>query len=815
MVLRASIFLLASTFVAHAQLTPEEERFLEKPSPLLNWWDLGKYLETAAKKPPAPRSESPVFVRAAVTGDDPWQGVLALSDVAIGRRFFKGRAWIIGADGAVAFDDARKNPDSVKPLSRGVRTPWIDLTDAFTMDRVQIIDLVAFRDMRMVLRPDDTAKWVRSASFRVEFSRTPSKSGVFGVFERSGPGIQMCGLVSRKDGMAVSDAKAALFDLERARAAAKEFPGDEVRPRRFHISMSKVAGIRAERCSAASVGYAAETLRLLGVNDFGGSNPALDACADPGGKFMPELVGRDPGGSLNPSRITCGCPCTINHEAITNNLRRLAENWKVPLAAGRRIMVSIADEYGLGFHVMTNCASTVKNCRERFREYLAANKVSPRDLGRASMKQVDFSYDHSEPFLFYWTMRYRTELVRRMFLAVSDAARAIAPGMQITCNVGIELVFGGNAVKGAMDPFELISSGAIMHGLTEDWSNLQYTYQFCSYVCDVWRSASERCGKRFSILSVMKQDEFQTAAKAFSETGHGSEGIPFFAWGPTWTGGGDCRNQCQGVYPALRTFAKATSAAEDILVDGKVARGDAALLFSVTGDYHELLPVEKRSWIEQNPYGKDRMSVSLILNHCGVRTDILCEDDLENKLSGYPVLFVTDRSVRRDAADVIRRWVENGGILVKTPAALTADERQHPLKPLTGSRVHELGFAPWKDYLVASKFLDGSYSHREFPEEVRRKMRSLCRAIGLRSRLRTDHPLVEASLIESPHGAAVVLANWTLSRRATRVGLRRPPEFDTLRRATGAPCKWSMDRDVLCVDLDLASGDYLILEKKK
>jgi hypothetical protein len=81
--------------------------------------------------------------------------------------------------------------------------------------------------------------------------------------------------------------------------------------------------------------------------------------------------------------------------------------------------------------------------------------------------------------------------------------------------------------------------------------------------------------------------------------------------------------------------------------------------------------------------------------------------------------------------------------------------------------------------------------------------------------LRTDHPLVEASLIESPHGAAVVLANWTLSRRATRVGLRRPPEFDTLRRATGAPCKWSVDRDVLCVDLDLASGDYLILEKKK
>lgn len=815
MPLRALCAFFLTTLAASAGLDPAERAFLGKPTPLLNWWDLGRYTEAAAKKPPVPRSECPVFVRATVTSDDPWTGILALSDVAIGRRFFKGRAWLLGAHGAAAFEDAKKNPSSLKALAPGRSTPWIDMTDAFTIDRVQVVDLVPFRDMRMALRPDETAKWIQSASYRVEFSRTPDASGVFGVFERSGPGIQMCGLVSRKQGVAVSDAKGALFDLERARKAAKLLPDDEVRPRRFHISMAKVASIKSNRCSPASVGYAAETFRLLGINDFGGGNPALAAAADPRGEFYPDLVGRDPGGSLNPANITRGCPCTIDYAAITNTLTVLAEKWKDPISAGRRIMVSIADEYGLGDSVMTNCASSVMNCRDRFRRYLAANGVRPRDLGKASMNDVGFSYDHGEPWLFYWTMRYRTELIRRVFLAVSDAARTIAPGLQITCNVGIELVFGGNIVKGGMDPFELMSSGAIMHGLTEDWSNLQYTYQFCSYVCDVWRAASERCGKRFSILSVMKQDEYQTAAKAFSEVGHGSEGIPFFAWGPTWAGGGDCRNQCDGVYPGLRTFAKATRAAEDIIVDGRVAGGDAAILLSVTGDYHELLPAEKRSWIEQNPYGKDRMSASLVLNHCGIRTDILCEDDLEKKLSGYPVLFVTDRTVRRDAAEAIRRWVEKGGIVVKTPEALSADERQRPLPPLAGPRVHEFGFAPWKDYLVASKYLEGWYSHREFPEEVRVRTRALCRSIGLRPRVRTDHHLVEASLIESSAGTAIVLANWTGERRKTRVGLRGLPPFDTIRRATGEPCEWKADRGVLCVDLSLGCGDYILLEKKK
>ena len=804
-----AVVVLAAT----SALTPAERTFLAKPTPLLNWWDIGKYEEAKAKKPPVPHDDRPVYVRATVTKGNPWTGFLALSDAAIGKRFFKGRAWLIGMDGALRLNEAKSRPEELSPLSAGLPSPWIDLTDFFEIDRVQIVDLVAFRDVAMVFRPDDTAKWRKAASYRVEFSRTPDPSGVFGVFERSGPGLQMCGLVSRKDGQAVPDDRGSLFDLERARAAAAKIPGDDVRPRCFRIALSKTAGIRPERCSPQAVRNAAETFRLLGVNDLGGANPAVEKLLDPSGEFVPSIVGRDPGGSLNPARLSRGCPCTIDYEMVTNNLRKLAARWSEPLSAGRRIIVGIADEFGLKDDVMTNCASTVHSCRRLFQDYLASNGVRPEELGFRQMADVEFCLDHSNPYLFYWTMRYRTELIRRLFLAVSDAARAVAPGILVTANVGIELVFGGNIVKGGMDPFELMASGAVMHGLTEDWSNMQFTYQFCSYVCDVWRAASSRCGRRFSILSVMKQDAFQTAAKAFSEVGHGSEGIEFFAWGPTWNGGGDCRNQCDGVYPGMRTFAKATRAAEDILVEGRVAKGDVALLLSVTGDYHELRYEGKRSWIEQNPYGKDRMAVSLALNHCGVRADVLCEDDLAARLPEYAVLFACDKTLRRGAAQVLRKWLENGGIVVCTPDALTMDERQKPLPPLPESGVRTLGFSPWKDYVVAAKDLGGWYSHREFPETVRTKAEALCRELGIRPRVCSNHHLVETSLIESPRGRLVVIANWSGARRDVKIVLHDVPRPKTVRRATGEPCSWRMEERALVVDMSIGFGDYVLLSE--
>ena len=807
----AAVAALAAA-AAPSALTPAERAFLAKPTPLLNWWDIGKYEEARAKKPPVPHDDRPVYVRATVTDGNPWNGILALSDAAIGRRFFKGRAWLIGSNGALRLDDAKARPKWLRPLSAGEPTPWIDVTDSFVIDRVQVVDLVAFRDVAMVLRPDDAPKWLQAASYRVEFSRTPGEDGVFGVFERSGPGIQMCGLVSRRDGMAVPDDRGSLFDLERARAAAADLPCDEVRPRRFRIALSKTAGVRLDRCSPQSVENAAETFRLLGVNDLGGANPDLEARLDPKGEFVPELLGRDPGGSLNPARISRGCPCTVDCEMITNNLKKLAARWQAPLSAGRRLVVGIADEFGLGDGVMTNCASAVRSCRERFREYLAEKGVAPGELGCRNMDEVDFCLDHSNPYLFYWTMRYRTELIRRLFLEVSNAARAVAPGILVTANVGIELVFGGNIVKGGMDPFELMECGAVMQGLTEDWSNMQYTYQFCSYVCDVWRSASERCGRRFSILSVMKQDEFQTAAKAFSEVGHGAEGIEFFAWGPTWNGGGDCRNQCDGVYPGMRAFARATRAVEDLVVDGRVAKGDVALLLSVTGDYHELRAAEKRSWIEQNPYGKNRMSLSLLLDHCGVRSDIICEDDLPARLPGYKVLFVADRTLRRSAAEAICRWAEAGGVVVLAPGAMEADERQLPLPRPPAAQVRELGFSPWKEYIVASSDLGGWYSHREFPAELRARTKELCRELRVHPLVRSSHHLVETSVLESPRGRLVVVANWSGERRDVKIGLLGRLGARRARRASGEPCSWKRVGDALVVEMNVGSGDYLVLE---
>lgn len=121
--------LLAVVLAAASALTPAERTFLAKPTPLLNWWDMGQYEAAKAKKPPVPHDDRPVYVRATVTKGNPWTGFLALSDAAIGKRFFKGRAWLIGLDGALRLNEAKSRPEELSPLSAGLPSPWIDLTD--------------------------------------------------------------------------------------------------------------------------------------------------------------------------------------------------------------------------------------------------------------------------------------------------------------------------------------------------------------------------------------------------------------------------------------------------------------------------------------------------------------------------------------------------------------------------------------------------------------------------------------------------------------------------------------------------------------
>ena len=75
-----------------------------------------------------------------------------------------------------------------------------------------------------------------------------------------------------------------------------------------------------------------------------------------------------------------------------------------------------------------------------------------------------------------------------------------------------------------------------------------------------------------------------------------------------------------------------------------------------------------------------------------------------------------------------------------------------------------------------------------------------------------SEPLVEASLIESPGGAVVVLTNWSgRSVKALEVTFHGPLPRPNASLATGAKLATNKDRDRTVFTFDLDVADVLIL----
>ncbi|MBQ7190622.1 MAG: hypothetical protein IJR99_14535 [Kiritimatiellae bacterium] len=779
-----SFLLLCTPSISNSEPVDQSKRAAgvadSREEPILRWW--GRPTRKVFT-PPAGLSPK-MFVRVTFAPEHPVPGTIAFSTEAIGSYFPGEYTWLIDTDSvspAKVYWGNRTVPR--KPIAPASSTPWLEITQALHYGYVEVM-MVEARDTsgRHRLPEGDTP------AFRLDFSHDGST--VIGSVSNGGGRIA-CGMVSLAKGTIENDVQLSEADLRRARAAGRT---PARRPRRFPIGLWNA--VSPSTMSPQAFTNELEVFRLLGVNDTGFETTEI---LDPEHRYEPTHLFRNPKGDFLACgpRGQLGCLCSPNHVNITNALLQLRKGCAGPLSRGRKLIVNIMDEPHYDLPMLTNCHSKVKSCRERF--------------GR------DFVFSPEAPEGMLATIVYRDQMVADYYKAVSDAARAIDTNLLVTANFGISLVFGGNLSAPGTSVFRLADAKAIGIGQTEDWCNLQITRQFSSYMCDVYRAATERNGMDFVMCSILLSPP-EVVAKAYSEVGHGAKGLSFFNYGPHWFRG-DNKNRCDEIYPAIRGFCEATAEAEDWIVDAKVAKGDAALLFSESGDRLEIIPGEKRNWIERNPYGKDRMSISLMLNHCGVRTDILDETGIEKRLADYRVLFATDRCVRRETAHTIANWIKHGGILVKTANALTGDELGKPLpEGMFGKseQIWEIDFSPWRDYVKPAKQVGECYSHRNFPQAPLEKTREIIERSSIRRRIFTDCPLVESSLLEKAEGCLVALANWSeTEHRTVKVTLTGVPSVKHIRSASGAKVTWKQETGQLVAEVEIGWGDYLIIQFEK
>ncbi len=736
------------------------------------------------KKYPPPRTVTPrLFARIVFDKRHPVEGGVAFSWHNYGTHFYRAATLVLDAEGVHPLVDYPGfGLDGGVPLAPGGTSLWTEVTDHFPYGYTAIFMAKACDADGRDLRKGQVAR------FTVEFSR--NGKDVIGSISNGG-GPLAVGLVSIARGTVESDVQLSEDDLARAREA-----GDAPtrRPRRFLVAFGH--SISPSAMSPQAFSNEVEVMRLIGANSY---KDVVDGILDPDGSHEPDILFRGSVGWSHMFNRYKGHICTPDYVGITNQLLTIVKSQGHRLARGSRLICNTADEPYYGITSLTNCEARGKTCSERFRE----------EYGH------DFVFDPAQDVDGYLdTVAYRDKIVNDFYKAMTDAARALHTNILTAANIGTDIVFSGNAGESGTSPFSMADAGALGIGQTEDWSNLQRTRQFCSYICDVYRSAYGRNGRLFEILCVMASPP-ETGAKAFAEVGHGSATMDFFHYGPHWLCGDNC-NRTKGLVPAIRHFCNAVAGAEDALVGAQVAKGDAALLFSESCDRLQIVPGWKRDWIEHSPYGKDRMSASLMLTHCGVRTDVLDEKDMATRLAGYKVLFATDRNIRRDAAEALAAWMRKGGVVVRTRGALVADERDMPLpeKLLEGAgRIVELDFSPWLDYVKDAPQADKCYSHRAFDGAVRDKMAKAAREAGVVRRLYTDEPLVEASLLENGGRAVVALSNWsTNAAPRVTVTLDPAPPVSTVRAASGADVKWSREGDRITAEATIGWGDFLVLE---
>ena len=736
------------------------------------------------KKYPPPRTVTPrLFARIVFDRKHPVEGGVAFSIHNYGTHFYREATLVLDAEGVHRLVDYPGfGLDGGVPLAPGATSFWTEVTDHFPYGYTAIFMAKACDADGRDLRKGQVAR------FTVEFSR--NGKDVIGAISNGG-GPLAVGLVSIARGTVESDVQLSEADLARAREAGAE---PSRRPRRFLVAFGH--SISPASMSPQAFSNEVEVMRLIGANSY---KDTVDAILDPDGSHEPDILFRGSVGWSHMFNRYKGHICTPDYVGITNQLLTVVKHHGHRLAKGTRLICNTADEPYYGITSLTNCEARGKTCSERFREQYGH----------------DFVFDPAQDVDGYLdTVAYRDKIVNDFYKAMTDAAQALHSNILTAANIGTDIVFSGNAGEAGTSPFSMADAGALGIGQTEDWSNLQRTRQFCSYICDVYRSAYGRNGRLFEILCVMASPP-ETGAKAFAEVGHGSATMDFFHYGPHWLCG-DNRNRTPGLIPAIRHFCNAVAGAEDVIVGAQVAKGDAALLFSESCDRLQIAPGWKRDWIERTPYGKDRMSASLMLTHCGVRTDVLDEKDMATRLAGYKVLFATDRNIRRDAAEAVAAWMRKGGVVVRTRGALVADERDEPLpdKLLEGAgRIVELDFSPWLDYVKDAPKADECYSHRAFDGAVREKMAAAAREAGVVRRLYTDEPLVEASLLENGGRAVVALSNWSTNAAPhVTVTLDPAPPVSTVRAASGADVKWRREGDRITAEATIGWGDFLVLE---
>lgn len=137
-------------------------------------------------------------------------------------------------------------------------------------------------------------------------------------------------------------------------------------------------------------------------------------------------------------------------------------------------------------------------------------------------------------------------------------------------------------------------------------------------------------------------------------------------------------------FKTIRTISGMAGLIEDHLVPARPEKTPVAMLLSKSSDVWEL--EGKSQWdvkpgsTATNVFQEERKNIWYCLRKAEYRVDFITENDVKDGLlDNYKVLYLVGQNLERKAAEKIKKWVENGGIVFATCSAARKDEFDQPL----------------------------------------------------------------------------------------------------------------------------------------
>jgi hypothetical protein len=357
----------------------------------------------------------------------------------------------------------------------------------------------------------------------------------------------------------------------------------------------------------------------------------------------------------------------------TNKLEEYCQKLKTEGKAERVAVVSLGDEIGL--------ARPPANAHADFRAWLKTQPVNPAEVDPASggdMNKISFSLTQetkkTSPGLYYYSALYAHRHGIRQLKERTDILRRHLP------NAGIGANFSphhGHVYLGETHHWiSLFREDGMTMPWGEDyiWGVPVGTQQMNSIMVDMFRAGIKGKPERKIHYYVMPHWPGNTPVswrrQFYSTLAHGAKVLNLFEFRPVQAAYTENHVSLPAMYQEVRQGLHELGGFEDIVQDGQVRPGVAALWFSEAGDVWD----DSRS-----PFDVGKRTLYIAIRQLQLPLDCVIEGD---DLKSYKILYLTDAHVSRPASRAIAEWVSGGGQLVATAGAGMFDEFNQPNKVL-------------------------------------------------------------------------------------------------------------------------------------